>query len=239
MAPARLDLAAIECSLRAVQRDFPRINAQLRVHRDPMGDEIVDRMLCGYRLVDELIGHGVDLFAYGSSSLWLELNTLVLCGDDQARRQAFAMHVAATEARFYAEPGAGIGAITDWYARHRQQSAWLRAAGVYVRVLSEPQLFIEGNHRTGALIMSYLLARDGKPPFVLSVGNALGYFDPSSVIKHTRKTAVSLLVQIPRIKKRFAAFLEAQADRRFLCSAKDPRTLQPVSTPDIRRAAPR
>ena len=193
-------------------------------------DEIVARMIAGYEFVDDLVGRGVDVFAYGNSSLWLELNTLVLCGDDPARRQAFAMHLAATDARFYAEPGAGIGAIADWHARHRQESAWQRAAGVYVRLLSEPQLFIEGNHRTGALIMSWILASAGKPPFVLSVDNAVAYFDPSAVIKGMRKTAFALLVQVPRIKKRFAQFLEAQSDRRLMSSAKAGRQ-QPTRAP--------
>ena len=98
-----------------------------------------------------------------------------------------------------------------------------RAAGVYVRVLSEPQLYIEGNHRTGALIMSYILARDDRPPFVLSVENAIGYFDPSSVIKGTRKTTFALLFEVPRIKKRFAAFLQGQTGRKLLKTPRTPR----------------
>ena len=197
-----------------------------------MSDEVVARLVAGYELVDDLVGRGLDLFAYGNSGLWLELNAMVLCGDDPSRRKAFAVHIAATEARFYAEPGAGIGGIADWHERHRQESTWLRAAGVYVRLLSEPQLFIEGNHRTGALIMSWILASAGRPPFVLTLDNAVGYFDPSAVIKGTRKTAFALLVQVPRIKKRFARFLEGQADRRFLCAPTERRGLPPL------RAAP-
>ena len=235
MATARLDLAAIERSLRAVQRDFARINIQLKVRRDPMGEEIVGRMLAGYELVDGYLAKGIDLFGYGNSKLWLELNTMVLCGSDEARRRDVAAHIAATERRFYDEHGGGIGSIVDWHARHRRESPWLKAAGVYVRVLSEPQLFIEGNHRTGALVMSYLLARDGKPPFVLSVDNAVAYFDPSSVIKHTRKTTFALLVQIPRIKKTFAAFLKAQSDRRLL-HASAPKRQQALAT--VREATP-
>jgi Fic family protein len=85
-------------------------------------------------------------------------------------------------------------------------------------VLSEPQLYIEGNHRTGALLMSYILARDGKPPFVFSVD----YFDPSSVIKGTRKTTFALLFEAPKIKRRFAGFLQEQAQRRYLAEARVP-----------------
>jgi hypothetical protein len=217
---ARLDLPAIEGSLRAVQRDFGRINALLQVHRDTMDDVIVTRMMAGYALVDDILARGIDLFAYGHSSLFLDLNTKVLCSEDEAAQRAFAPHLQATAARFYGEEGGGFGAITDWYRRHRGESAWQRAAGVYVRGLSEPQLFVEGNHRTGALIMSYILARSGKPPFVLSIDNAVAYFDPSSVIKHTRKTTFALLFELPRIKRRFAKFLEAQADPRFVLSGK-------------------
>jgi ABC-type phosphate transport system substrate-binding protein len=36
-----------------------------------------------------------------------------------------------------------------WFKEYGKESAWKRAAGVYVRILSQPQLYIEGNHRTG------------------------------------------------------------------------------------------
>lgn len=216
MGCARLDLAAIERSLRAVQRDFARINARLQVHRDSMDDDVVDRMLSGYALVDESLAADVDPFAYGNSNLLLELNTRVLCSAGEPARRAFLPHIRATEVKFYGEHGAGFGAIADWYKDHRSDSPWQRAAGVYVRALSEPQLFIEGNHRTGALIMSLILARSGRPPFVLSVDNAVEYFDPSSVIKATRKSTFALLFQLPKIKRRFAAFLEGATDPGFL-----------------------
>ena len=93
---------------------------------------------------------------------------------------------------------------------------WRRAAGVYVRILSEPQLYIEGNHRCGALIMSYLLAREGKPPFVLTVDNAKAYFDPSTLINATRKTSFALLFKLPHLAQSFAQFLKEQADYRYL-----------------------
>ena len=92
-----------------------------------------------------------------------------------------------------------------------------------MRILSKPQLFIEGNHRTGALVMSYLLLRDGKPPFVLTVDNAEAYFDPSTVIRDIRKSSPAAIFRLPGIKQRFAKFLRAQADARYLRA--------PASTP--------
>jgi hypothetical protein len=64
--------------------------------------------------------------------------------------------------------------------------------------------------------MSYILGRAGKPPFVLTVENALAYFDPSSLIKETKNTPTTLLMKLPRMKKRFAHFLEGQADPRYI-----------------------
>lgn len=217
---ARLDLPAIERSLRAVQRDFSRINALLQVHRDTLDDTVVTRMMAGYELVDRTLAEKIDLFAYGNSNLLLELNTRVLCANSEQERRAFLPHLRATEVKFYGEHGAGFGAISEWYQAHRDESPWQRAAGVYVRGLSEPQLFIEGNHRTGALIMSHILARSGRPPFVLSIDNAVEYFDPSSVIKATRKSTFALLFQLPKIKRRFARFLEAKSDPGYLLGGK-------------------
>ncbi len=48
----RLNLPAIEASLRDVQRDFDRINERLDEYRDPMTDEVVANMMAGYDGVD-------------------------------------------------------------------------------------------------------------------------------------------------------------------------------------------
>jgi hypothetical protein len=94
-------------------------------------------------------------------------------------------------------------------------------------MLSEPELFIEGNHRTGALVMSYILARDGRPPFVLTAANAKAYLDPSTLITETRKHSFVAVFKLPKIKRYFAEFLKEQADRKYL-----------MATP-AERAAPR
>ncbi len=123
---------------------------------------------------------------------------------------------AATEKRFYDQEGGGIRDVVEWYDLHRANSVWRRAAGVYISILSEPQLFIEGNHRTGALVMSYILAREGRPPFVLTADNAQAYLDPSSLITETRKHSLVALFRIPKIKRYFANFLKEQADQKYL-----------------------
>jgi len=64
--------------------------------------------------------------------------------------------------------------------------------------------------------MSYILVRDGEPPFVLSVENAGAYFDPSAVIRNTAKNSAAMLFRLPGIRKRLAALLREHSDCRHL-----------------------
>lgn len=212
----RLDLAAIEASLRRVQQDFARINDGLQSQRDGLDGNVVENLMSGYAYVDHLIGTGVPLFAVGYSKEWLEINRLVLCGNNEASRREYARHLQATEQRFYEQREGGIRDLVEWYEDHRKATVWQRAAGVYIRMLSKPQLFIEGNHRCGALIISYLLASEGKPPFVLSPENAKAYFDPSTLITSTDKKSLGMLFRLPLMKRRFAAFLAGQSRDDYL-----------------------
>jgi hypothetical protein len=216
MGKYRLNLEAIERSLREVQREFPRINEVLQSRRDSMTDEVLDNMMAGYVFVDWAVADETDLFDPRYVAALLELNHIVLCGRDPNTRREHRKHIEATAQQFYAQDEFNINDILRWHRDHSRESAWKRAAGVYVRILSQPQLYIEGNHRTGALIMSYILVRDGKAPFVLTVENAKAYFDPSTLIKETIKTPATLLVKLPHMKRRFARFLESHADLQYL-----------------------
>ena len=211
-----LNLAAIEFALRELQRVFPQINSGLLDRRDHLDDEVILNMLEGYAVVDRLLSDGVDMFEIGHSSYWLKLNATVLCGTDSGKLARHHRMLEATEDRFYSEPGAGIGDVMNWYSLNRGKDVWQRAAGVYNRVLSDPQLFIEGNHRTGALMMSYILAREGQPPFVLTRENAQGFFDPSSVVKGTKKRNFMGEIKFKRLTRAFSDFLETQKNFDFL-----------------------
>ncbi|MGO9238785.1 MAG: hypothetical protein ACLP4V_33540 [Methylocella sp.] len=215
-----INLPAIEHALRHLQRAFPQINKDLFDRRDPLDDEVIINMLEGYAAVDCLICDGVDIFAMGHLHYWLELNTIVLCGRDASVRQRHHRLVEVTASRFYEQPDGGIRDIMDWYAANRGKSVWRRAAGVYIRILSEPQLFIEGNHRAGALIMSYLLAREGRAPFVLTDKNAREFFNPSSVFKKTKKRSVLMRIKMPGLTSAFADYLKHQANDGFLVSTE-------------------
>ena len=216
----RLDLDAIESSLKEVQRNFHKINDSLNSRRAPLQDEIVNNMMCGYALVDEALAKKVDLFELQNAKYFLQMNHLVLCGIDSETRMEHKKHISETENQFYNQDKCNIFDIIGWNKKHRKDSAWKRASGVYIFILSQPQLYLEGNHRTGALIMSYILGKEGKAPFVLSKENAKEYFDPSTVVKCTNKNMIMHLIKLPKIKEKFAGFLKSQEKKSYIYKEK-------------------
>lgn len=215
-AAARLDLDAIEASLRRVQQDFSRINDSLRSPREPLEDEVLANMLAGYRCVDQALKNDIDLFKPGNSGRVLELNHIVLCGTGKKRRNCFKGHLRSTEKRFYGDDGSGIGALMECWKMLRGQRVSRRAAGLFTQLLSRPQLFTEGNHRTGALLMSYVLVRGGSPPFVLTVDNARAFFDPAALVKNARRRSFDEVLRLPKLSRRLAQVVESTADPRYL-----------------------
>lgn len=211
-----LDLDAIEGALRELQRDFDRVNACLDVPRDPMSERVLANMLCGYGYLNRLLIDEVDPLAQGNSHHLLRLNTLVLHG---LHGDPASPALVAADRHFYDQTSAGsVGHVIDYAARMAGESVWKRAAGVFIHILSEPQLFLEGNHRTGSLVISHLLCQAGEGPFVLTPQNAKAFFDPASLVKACRKRSFRSLLEIPRLRKRFAGVLRDARDTRYLCA---------------------
>ncbi len=209
-ARARIHLPAVEARLRETQRRLQALGG-----RDRLDDRVLDNLLAGYAYVNRLVEAGIDVFAMGNLKHLLELNRLVLCGASDDRRVAYARHLAATEERFYGDGGDGAGGVRDvveWVEAHRDVTPWERAAGVYVTMLSRPQLFIEGNHRTGGLVMAYVLAREGRPPFVLSADNAPAYFELSAEIRDTATASPAIRFRLTALTAAVGALLAAHAD---------------------------
>ena len=90
------------------------------------------------------------------------------------------------------------------------------ASQVYVGVLSQPQLYQEGNHRTGSLIASGILLQSGCPPFVLTRQNAVAYFNPSSEIKFTDKRTIRGKLRLPKYRHEFRDFLQQNVSVKFV-----------------------
>jgi hypothetical protein len=207
----RINLLAVEEALRRTQRLLGGVP-----DRDPFDNRVLANLLAGYAYVDGLVTGGVDPFALGNLKHLLELNCLVLCGVSPERRAAYARHLEANERRFYGEDVAGVRDVVEWIAGHPGAPSAELAAGVYTMVLAQPQLFIEGNHRTGVLAMSYVLARHGLPPFVLTPENAGAYFEISAALRDVAKHSPATRFRLSSLVARLAGLLAEDADRRHL-----------------------
>jgi hypothetical protein len=210
----RLNLHAIEADLIKVQRNFSRLNTKLDAERGFFHDKTLINMVAGYAYVDAAIAAHINLFARGHSKDILELNNIVLYGTDPQRRLRYRTSLTFNEKHFYQQ--GGIGELMEAYQSYRHESIWKQAALVYLHMVSQPQLFVEGNHRTGALLMSYLLVRKGKPPFVLTVDNAKSYFNPSTSIGKSKRHSIAMFFRMQKLANHFARLLREHANLDYL-----------------------
>lgn len=210
----RLNLQEIEHTLGQTKACWPELQDQLVAHgmarKDiAFNDQVMQRMLCAYDRLDSLLARQIDLFGYQHVDELCALNDVVHYGDDAALRREYAAAIAANKNKFEIQ----FPALYNWYREKRDTASTEKlAAKVYVSILGMPQLFIEGNHRTGALIASWINVSRGQPPFVLSPANALGFFQPSSQIKDfSARSYWRGRRRLPKYHKSFRRFWVAQS----------------------------
>ena len=213
----RLNIDKIIESLSEVQRGWDELNQHLLVHRENITDEIIQNMVSAYYYLDHLIADRVKIFSKDGLHHILELNHIVLCGQDPVVRMEYGHHLIETRRKFYEN----VKPIRKWYKKNHDSSPLKVAAEVYVGVLSRPQLFIEGNHRTGSLIASYILLRKKHYPFVLNMENAEAYFNPSSRIKFSNKRSIKGKLKLPKYEKEFKKFLEENISGDYVLDPDD------------------
>lgn len=215
----RLDLEAIDQELRDVEENWSQINADLTRRglggKDPFTQTIRLNMLSSYSYLDELLMRQVAPFSDDSIASMLELNNRVHYGTDTALMAEYATSIKANAKKFYAN----VSPIAGWYSRHaaRGNHPYKLAAESYVSILGRPQLFVEGNHRTGSLIASWINLCTGYAPFVLSVHNAVAFFAPSAEIKYfADRSTWRGRVRLPKYRKSFRAFWESHVEEKYL-----------------------
>ncbi len=219
--PEHLNLALVDQSLQSVQDNWSEINELLAKHKigaknPPFNSEVRQRMMIGYEYLDKLILQDVEPCVDSSLHHMLALNTIVLYGNDHRLRMENAQALKETSAHFYDQ----VEYVSDWYKRHKKRGDDFRkiTAEVYIAILGQPQLFkSDGNHRTGALIASWVNMQGNYPPFVLSSENALAYFAPSIEIKHlTHKSEWRKgRHRLPKYRKSFLEFWENHTDSKY------------------------
>lgn len=220
--PGRLNLETIASSLTTVELHWTEIDdelAQRGIGRKDTFDAVLKmRMLSAFGYLDDQLLEQTPPFSPASIEPMLLLNERVHYGTDQQLLAEYTRAREATAEKFHQQ----IGTIQQWYEQHsaRGQHPLRLAAEVYVSVLGYPQLYIEGNHRTGSLIANWISVYYGFPPFVLSAENALAYFAPSIEIKHfADKSTWRGQARLPKYRKSFLHFWESHIDTRYLIPA--------------------
>jgi hypothetical protein len=218
--PERLNLEAIDSSLKTVELHWTEIDDELDLRgigrKDtPFSASIRMRMMSAFSYLDTMLEQQITPFSKESIEHMLVLNERVHYGTDQQLISEYAKAIKATVEKFNSH----IGPIKNWYEEHtkRGDHPLKIAAEIYVSILGYPQLYIEGNHRTGSLIANWITVYNGFPPFVLSVENAIAYFAPSAEIKSfAHKSTWRGQSQLPKYRKSFLAFWEGHIDRQYL-----------------------
>jgi hypothetical protein len=213
-------LENIVSSLKTVEVHWEQIDDELDRQgigrKDTPFDAVLKtRMTSAYSYLDDLLSEQIPPFSMESIEPMLLLNQRVHYGTDRRLLSEYRKAVEATAEKFYRY----IGPIQEWYEKHRKSGKHplKLAAEVYVSILGYPQLYVEGNHRTGSLIANWISVYHGFPPFVLSADNALAYFAPSKEIKSfADKWTWRGQARLPKYRKSFLHFWEKHIDDRYL-----------------------
>jgi len=183
----RFNVDAIEKTLTGFRSAFPGINKRLSIRRDKVDKKLIDNLLEAYTFLNHLLKLGIDLFSPAGQHSMLELNHLVLCGSDPSARSEYYRHILETRKKY----SKTIIPVREWVSKHQKKLKPCQlAAGYYCRSLSQPQVFIEGNHRTGNIILNYLLLSRGVAPLIVSKDNAFEYFQLSGTIKFAATSGI-------------------------------------------------
>ena len=214
----RLDLQAISQALHGLRQNMEHVNHRLEHDQVSLSTQSVNQIVQAYGLLDHYIGSGLPLLSMGQSREVLALNHCVLFGQESMAGGDYRKALKASEQHFYRVSSPGIGEMIEWYSRHRHQTVWKQAAGVYLNTVGPPQLFLEGNHRTGVLLANYVLARTNKAPLVLDDQLATGWFKLTEDIRERRKKIFEPKYWFRSLDAELADFIQFHVNRRFLRS---------------------
>lgn len=218
----RPDLQKIEASYNLIKKHWAEIDDQLyrkNIGRKdtPFDEAIMNNMLLAWDYLDFFIRKkDYDLFSNKGGVDMLEINHRVHYGKNHELRREYTKALEATTEKFTRQ----IKPIRNYYRKksHKDDvSANKIAAEIYIAILGMPQLFIEGNHRSGSIIASWINLANNGPPFVLTLDNAVAYFQPAAEIKKfNKKSTWRSWTKLPKYKKEFKHFWKNNCDMEFI-----------------------
>jgi hypothetical protein len=216
----RPHLKNIEESYTLVLKNWQNIDDELdtlKIGRKdtPFNEKLMENMLLAWEYVDFILKHSRhQLFSGKGGPELLEINNRVHYGTDLQLREEYRKAIEANTVKF----SENIVPIRKYYRKHMKQrtSVYHIAAEIYIAILGIPQLYIEGNHRSGSIAASCINLENNKPPFVLTVENAISFFRPAQEIKKFNKRSVwRSLTKLPKYKSDFKKFWKNHCDMQF------------------------
>ncbi len=223
--PFRPNIQEIEKSYVEVMGNWETIDDQLdrlEVGRKdtPFDRRLMDNMLDAWEYLDYFIKNkDYSLLSKEGGPDMLEINHRVHYGLDYILREEYIKALDATTEKFSRQ----VVPIRKYYKRNIKYKTSVDeiASQIYVAILGQPQLYIEGNHRSGSIVASWISLAHRKPPFVLTVDNAIAFFKPAQEIKKFNKQSMwRSLTKLPKHKKDFKNFWVRHCDMRFVTSTK-------------------
>lgn len=207
------NVEAIKKSLTEVSKEFKKINHKLETKREILTLDMVDNIIEAYKYLNHLLKNKFDIFSHAGLYSLLELNHIILCGTDKTKRLEYHEHIFETRKKFQEN----IKPIYKWYKKNFDKKKPFKIiANLYSMILSQPQLYIEGNHRTGNIIINYILLSFRMSPFIMTIENAVDYLNISGKIKFSNKNELNNMFDFKNFKKEFIKVLEKNLDESFL-----------------------
>lgn len=221
----RPNLKRIEESYQSVLKHWQEIDNLLdhtKVGRkdQPFDKKLMENLLHGWEYLDFVIRkRDYSLFSDKGGPDMLEINHRVHYGSDTELRNEYAKATQATTEKFTRQ----VIPIRQYYKKETKKntSTYHIAAEIFISIIGMPQLFIEGNHRSGSILASWINLVNDKPPFVLTRENAVSFFRPAQAIKSFNKKSLwRSVTELPKYKREFKEFWANHCDMEFVKKMK-------------------
>lgn len=204
-----------------VLRNWEKIDDELDLQKigrkdTPFDKGLMENMLIAWDYIDFIIRkRDYSLLSDRGGPDMLEVNHRVHYGINQTLRAEYIKAIEATTEKFSRQ----VVPMRDYYRKKMKNntSAYKVAAEIYIAILGMPQLYIEGNHRSGSLVASWINLVHKKPPFVLTIDNAAAFFKPAQEIKKFNKRSIwRSMTKLPKYKNDFKHFWRSNCDLDFV-----------------------
>jgi hypothetical protein len=216
----RPDIKEIEKAYFDVLKNWEKIDDLLDKEKigrkdTPFDQGLMENLLCAWEYLDFFIRKkDYALLSKRGGPDMLEINNRVHYGLETALRSEYKKAISATAEKFTRH----VKPLRSYYSRKTRNnvSATKIAAEIFISIVGQPQLYIEGNHRSGAIVSSWINLVNDRPPFVLTVDNAISFFKPAQEIKQFDTTSRwRSLTKLPKYKKSFREFWVNHCNERF------------------------